>query len=78
MSKRSRRNRRRRAAIVGFLTTQQAANELGVTAQTILNWIAKKEISAKAFGPRTIRIPLDEWERFKGSRPGYMTKHGAA
>jgi excisionase family DNA binding protein len=78
MSRRSRRTRRRRAAIVGFLTTQQAANELGVTAQTILNWIEKKEIAAKVFGPRTIRIPVDEWERFKGSRPGYMAKNGAA
>lgn len=54
---------------VGFITPQQAGAEIGVTPKTILDWIDAGKLEAKQFGPRTIRISLDQWERFKADRP---------
>jgi len=52
-----------------FLTVAECAAEVGVTDQTIINWIDAGKIKAKRFGPRCIRVAATEWSRFKNDAP---------
>ena len=43
-----------------YLSPFEAGEYVGTTSRTIRRWIAEGRLSAKRFGPRTIRIHLDD------------------
>jgi len=46
-----------------YLTPRQVAEELEVSASTVVRWVRDGTIPAKRFGQRVIRIPRIEVER---------------
>ena len=85
MSKRSVREKRRKkqkagrksmGGMQGGLTMSQAAAEIGVTDETIRNWLAdnKHPLYGKAirYAPKIVRIPRAAWDEFMRSRPAYI------
>jgi excisionase family DNA binding protein len=49
-----------------YLTPQQVASELEVSAATVVRWVRDGVIPAKRFGPRIIKIARNEVEQFIG------------
>jgi excisionase family DNA binding protein len=49
-----------------YMTPRQVAEELEVSAATIVRWVRDGTIQAKRFGVRIIRIPRVEVERLLG------------
>ena len=50
------------AEMASHLTTRQAANEAGVSAQTIRRWALEGRVKAYRVGPRIMRIDSDSLE----------------
>jgi excisionase family DNA binding protein len=49
-----------------YMTPRQVAEELEVSAATVVRWVRDGTISAKRFGQRIIRIPRIEVDRLLG------------
>ena len=49
----------------GEVTIRQAADGIGVTVQTIHRWISQGRLRAFRYGPRTIRILLEDLEALR-------------
>jgi excisionase family DNA binding protein len=52
-----------------YMTPKQVAEELEVSAATVVRWVRYGTVSAKRFGHRIIRIPRIEVERLLGRFP---------
>lgn len=50
-----------------FLTVEQIANELGLSEETVLRWIRKKELKAYRLG-KTYRITKEDYQEFLDQR----------
>ena len=48
-----------------MLTVREAAGELGVTCQTVRNWIKAGKLKAIRFTSRTIRIEVSTFDKFR-------------
>lgn len=48
-----------------WLTFEEFAKPIGVSANTVYNWYKAGIIRARKFTPRHIRIPVEEFERLK-------------
>jgi len=46
-----------------YMTTKEVANELEVSAATVVRWVRSGIIPAKRFGRRIIKIPCIEVEK---------------
>lgn len=50
-----------------FLTVERIANELGLSEETVLRWIRKKELKAYRLG-KTYRITKEDYQEFLDQR----------
>ena len=50
-----------------FLTVERIANELGLSEETVLRWIRKKELKAYRLG-KTYRITREDYQEFLDQR----------
>jgi excisionase family DNA binding protein len=50
-----------------FLTVERIANELGLSEETVLRWIRKKELRAYRLG-KTYRITREDYQEFLDQR----------
>ena len=58
-----------------FISPYEAAEHIGVSSRTIRRWIAEGRLRAVRFGPRTIRVRLEDLEAVGAAVP---TVGGAA
>ena len=56
------------------MTTKQVANELEVSAATVVRWVRDGIIPAKRFGKRIIKIPCGEVEKLLNQNQAAVMK----
>lgn len=59
-----------------FTTLQRAGDHAHVTARTIRNWISKGYLTGYRFGPRAIRVDLDEVDKMLRVMPTTKVRTG--
>jgi excisionase family DNA binding protein len=57
-----------------YMTTKQVANELEVSAATVVRWVRDGIIPAKRFGKRIIKIPCGEVEKLLNQNQAAVMK----
>ena len=57
-----------------YMTTKQVANELEVSAATVVRWVRDGIIPAKRFGKRIIKIPSGEVEKLLNQNQAAVMK----
>jgi excisionase family DNA binding protein len=57
-----------------YMTTRQVANELEVSAATVVRWVRDGIIPAKRFGKRIIKIPCVEVEKLLNQNQAAVMK----
>ena len=57
-----------------YMTTKQVANELEVSAATVVRWVRDGIIPVKRFGKRIIKIPCGEVEKLLNQNQAAVMK----
>lgn len=47
-------------SLIAYLSPQEAAAYVGTSSRTIRRWIASGRLPAKRFGPRTLRVHIND------------------